>query len=376
MQHFKIVTAVISLLGGSFVSAADIDVFIASGDRGIYSSQLDTQSGALAPPKHVADFSKGGFLKIHPNHKVLYATGDVSKKSGGVLAFTINSGVKLTEINRQSAQGKRLCHISLDSTSHVLMAANYGDGNVVSFPVTNDGRIGDLISLQQHSGSSINKKRQNGPHAHSIYPGPDNRFAYAPDLGIDKVMIYTIDHQTAKLTPAGFVSLPEGAGPRHMKFGKNGKQAYVLNELTVDISIFDRNSSTGQLTPTKKISTLPEDVDKTDMTCSEIRVSPDGAFIYCANRDLSKQGRDSLSVFKVEKNGDLSRIQTIGAEVWIPRNINLDPSGQWLLVAGQKSNNVPVFKIDRRSGKLSFTGHQISIPTAMCIEFKNSSTAQ
>ena len=372
MHPIKKIFLFFFLAGSGFAStsAAHIDVFIASADRGIYSSQLDPETGALTPPKHVATFGKGGFLTIHPNQKTLYATGEMSKKVGGVIAFTINPDTSLTEIGRQSAQGKRLCHISLDAASNILMAANYGDGNVVSFPLKTDGQIGKLASLQQHTGSSINKKRQNNPHAHSIYAGPDNRFAYAPDLGIDKVMIYSINHQTAKLTPAGFTSSPAGAGPRHLKFGNNGKQAYVLNELTVDISIFNRDATTGKLTPQKLVSTLPENADKTDMTCSEIQVSPDGTFIYCANRDLSKQGRDSLSVFKVGKNGNLTRIQTIGAEVWIPRHINLDPSGQWLLVAGQKSNNVPVFKIDQKSGKLTYTNHQITIPTAMCVEFK------
>jgi len=162
---------------------------------------------------------------------------------------------------------------------------------------------------------------------------------------------------------------PAGSGPRHMKFGKNGKQAYVLNELTVSISVFDQSPVSGKLTPKQLVSTLPEGADKTEMSCSEIRVSKDGKFIYCANRDLTEAGRDSISVFSVGIEGKITRIQTIGAEVWIPRNLNLDPSGKWLLVAGQKSNNVPVFKVDTSTGKLSFTGNKIEVPKAMCIEF-------
>jgi len=352
----------------SLASAKEIRVYIASADHGIYTSQLDSQSGTLAAPKLVAKIEGAGFFALHPTQKYLYATADVDNKNGGVISFSVGPDGALTESSRQSAQGRRLCHISLDASSRVLMGANYGDGNVVSFPLTVDGRLGKLASLQQHEGSSVNEKRQRGPHAHSIYAGPDNSFAYAPDLGIDKVMVYGIDLKTAKLTPAGFASLPAGAGPRHMKFGRDGKQAYVLNELSVSISIFDREKS-GKLVPKSEVSTLPEDADKTDMSCSEIRVSNDGKFIYCANRDLTQQGRDSISVFKVGKEGILTRIQTIGAEVWIPRNINLSPSGKWLLVAGQKSNDVPVFEIDSASGKLSFTSHKITVPKAMCIEF-------
>jgi len=372
---FKIIKNLLPLIlaGSTLVSSANAtthtDVYIASAKEGIFTSQLNLETGALTPPKQVANIAHSGFLTLHPNKKFIYATGDAEKKVGGVIAFSINSDASLTEISRQSAQGKRLCHISLDATSQMLMGANYGDGNVVSFPLKSDGSLGKLISLEQHSGSSINKNRQTGPHAHSIYAGPDNQFAYAPDLGIDKIMIYRIDPTTAKLTPSGFAASPAGAGPRHMKFGKDGKQAYVLNELDSSISIFTRQPA-GSLIARKVVSTLPDNTDKTNMACSEIRVLPDGKYIYCANRDLSQQKRDSLSVFKVGKNGTLTRIQTIGAEVSIPRNINLDPSGQWLLVAGQKSNNVPVFQIDSTTGKLTYTKHQIKVPTAMCIEFK------
>ena len=350
------------------ISGQVTQVFIASASDGIYTSELDSETGALSAPQLKAEFKLGGFLALHPNQKVLYATANVAKKQGGGISFAVQSDCSLTEMSRQSAGGGRLCHISLDATSQVLMGANYGDGNVVSFPLTEKGSIGKLASLQQHAGSSINPKRQTKPHAHSIYAGPDNRFAYAPDLGIDKVMVYKLDLDTAKLTTAGFTSLPAGAGPRHMKFGADGKQAYVLNELDCSISIFNRGKS-GKLLAKQVVSTLPQGADKNEMTCSEIRVSPNGRFIYCANRDLTEQGRDSISVFKVNQGGALTRIQTIAAGVWIPRNINLDPSGQWLLVAGQKSNDVPVFKVDQETGKLTSTKHKIAVPKAMCIEF-------
>jgi 6-phosphogluconolactonase len=35
--------------------------------------------------------------------------------------------------------------------------------------------------------------RQRGPRAHSINLDPGNRFAYAADLGLDKVVIYRFD---------------------------------------------------------------------------------------------------------------------------------------------------------------------------------------
>lgn len=344
-------------------------VYIASGSSGLFRTTLNDRSGNLTEAKRVADIQGSGFLTIHPNQKYLYATAYVTDKDGGVAAYAIEKNGTLTELNRESAKGKRLCHVSLDHSSQMLMAANYGDGYVVSFLVKDDGSVGKQVSLQQHLGASVHPKRQTRPHAHSIYHGPDNRFAYAPDLGIDKVMIYQIHPKTAKLTPAGATPLPAGAGPRHMKFGKNGQQAYVLNELLCSVSIFDRNPATGVLTPKQVIDTLPDISGDPELTCSEILISNDGKFAYCANRDLTQKKRDSISVFAVQNNGTLKWIQSVPAEIWIPRHINLSPSGKWLLVAGQKSDLINVLKVNLKTGQLSATGHQITVPQPMCIDF-------
>ena len=343
-------------------------VYIGSRSSGIYSTSLDTNTGSLSQPKLAAEIKGADFLAMHPNQNFLYSCVKMEPKTGGVVGYSIASDGSLTELGKQEAQGN-LCHISLDQNARVLMGSHYRPGTVVSLPVNADGSLSEPASIHQHEGSGPHPKRQTKPHAHSIYSGPSNKYAYAPDLGIDKVMIYAIDQETAKLTPHGSAETPAGAGPRHMKFSKDGKQAYVLNELTVDISVFDLDAETGKLTIKETVSTLPDGTDKTKITCSEIRVSKDGKFVYCANRDVGGKGRDSLSAFSV-KDGSLTLIQNTGAEVNIPRNINLDPSGKWLLVAGQKSNNVPVFKIDTDTGKLSYTQQSIEVPAPMCIEFR------
>ena len=345
-------------------------VYIGTRSTGIYTTWLNTDTGTLSQPKLAAKINSSSFLAIHPNQKFLYSCANIDKTVGAVSCFQIKDDGALEAFGTEEINGKSLCHISLDSSSQVLMGANYSQGNVVSFPIQKNGSLGKLASFHQHEGASVHPRRQTKPHAHSIYHGPANQFAYAPDLGADRIFIYSIDPETAKLTPAGSAKAPEGAGPRHMKFSKDGKQAYVLNELTVSISIFDRDSTNGKLTLKETISTLPEDADKKGITCSEIRVSQDGKFVYCANRDVANKGRDSISAFSVTDTGTLTRIQTLPAESRIPRNINLDPSGKWLLVAGLKTNNIPVFKIDPTTGMLSYTGQQIEVPSSMCIEFR------
>jgi 6-phosphogluconolactonase len=344
-------------------------VYVGTGADGIYSLKLDEETGALTERAHVVKGKGMGFQELRSDGKILFSAMEVDQ-GGGVASFQVK-GDGLSPISSQSYDGRGLCHVSLGGAeSSVLFGADYGGGKVVSFPVAADGSIGKLASLFNHEGSSVNKQRQEKPHAHSIYAGPENRFAYAPDLGIDKVKFYTFDSKSGQMKDEGGFDVPAGSGCRHMKFGKNGDVAYVLNELTLTISTFSRDGESGRLTLLETVSVLPAGVSAEQMTCSEIRVSKDGKFLYTANRDLTEAKRDSVSVLKVGDKGIPVHVQSVPAEVWIPRNINLSPSGDWLLVAGQNSNEVTSLKVDKTTGKLTFSGHRAEVPAAMCINFR------
>ena len=335
--------------------------------KGIYVCDLNTETGALSTPRLAATLGGCGFLAIHPGKKHLYSTarGD----GNNVAAFRIREDYSLEPINAQPSEGTGPCHVSLDATGRCLMVANYGSGSVAALRIDEDGSLVKSGSAHQHEGSSINDRRQKGPHAHSIYAGPDNKFAYAPDLGIDKVVIYRLNPESALMKKVGAADTPAGAGPRHMKFSKDGKQAYVLTELHLTVAVYDRDPASGLLGKIRQNApTLAKGADLEGMSCSEIRVHPSGRFLYAANRDVTGSGRDSISVFKVLANGEIERIQNIPAKVSVPRNIGVDPSGKWLLVAGQRSGNVPVFKITG-NGKLVDNGNEVKVANAMCVEF-------
>lgn len=361
-----IVTALAGLLAGS-LPAETIRVYLGTQgqgeSKGIYVAELDTESGALSQPILATELGGCGFVALHPNKKYLYSTARAD--GNAVAAFKIMEDGTLTPLNTKPSEGRSPCHVSVDATGNCLLVANYGSGSVAALKIDEDGSLVKSSSAHQHKGSSVNESRQKGPHAHSFYAGPDNKFAYAPDLGIDQVMIYKLDAESATLTEAGAARTPAGAGPRHMKFGKDGKQAYVLNELHLTVSVFDRDPTTGSLTEKEVVSTGTE---KEGMSCSEIRVHPNGKFVYAANRDGAGKNRDSVSVFQVQNGGALKLIQVEPARVEIPRNIGVDPDGKWLLVAGQRSGNVPVFKIGD-DGKLSYNGNEVKVANAMCVEF-------
>ena len=335
---------------------------------GIYAASFDPETGKVGKPELAAKLGNAGFQVLSADGKRMYS---ICEMAGGprVAAFRVGRDGKLEELNRCPTGGKGVCFVGLDRTGRCVLAANYGDGSVASFPVLEDGSLGERGSYFRHAGSGPNKNRQRGPHAHSIYAGPDNRFAYAPDLGIDKVMIYRLDAEKGTLEPAGAAELPPGSGPRHMKFSPDGRFAYVLAEMGSSVAVFRRQPETGALERLRVVPVLPKDVDPEGMTCSEIQVSGDGQFLYTANRDTAGRGRDSLSVLSVKDGEKLSLVQTLPAEVEIPRHINLDPGGRWLLACGQKSGDISVFEVDAKTGKLRFARRKIELPTPKCVTF-------
>ncbi|WP_372845349.1 lactonase family protein [Pontiella sp.] len=357
----------------AFALCADAGrVYFGTGNgNGIYFADFDEETGELTQPQLAIELGRPGFLAIHPNKQYLYSTafGGTLGRQGGVAAMKIAPEGRLELLNMQATEGKGNCHVSLDQTGQLLTTAYYGSGSVASFGILADGSVSEAKSYFAHSGSGTHPKRQNKAYAHSVVMNPANTHAYAADLGIDKIMIYRIEPKAGTLTPAGEAIVPGGGmGPRHMKWNREGSILYVLNELDLSVSVF-KAVAQGKLEFVETVPTLPEGADKTQMTCAEIRIHPNGKFIYASNRDLSQQRRDSITLFSRFEDG-FKRIESTPAQVWVPRNFNLAPSGKWMLVAGQRSNDIAIFQVNPETGKLTFSGTTVPLAGApICIEF-------
>lgn len=340
-----------------------------SGSKGIYVSKFNSSTGELGQPELAVETGSPSFLAIHPDKKHLYAVGEMpaeGKKAGGVSAFKISQpDGKLTFINQVSSVGAGPCHVSLDKTGQMAMIANYGGGSVASYPLKKDGSLGEAASFVQHEGSSVNAKRQAGPHGHSMNVSPDNRFAFACDLGLDKVIIYKIDPATGTLAEHGYATVPPGSGPRHLAFHPSGKFVFVNNEMLMTVTTFAYDAEKGMLTEVETVSTLPEaDRGKEGFSTAETVAHPNGKVVYVSNRT-----HDTIAVFSCEPaTGRLTLIQNAPAEGQIPRNFNLDPTAKWMIVAHQNSNTAALFKVET-DGKLTFTGKKVPVGGAVCVRF-------
>ncbi len=340
--------------------------------EGIYLLKLDATSGALSHVSKTTGVDNPSYLTLHPSGNYLYAVNEVDdfggKSSGAVSAFAVAADGGLTFLNKEPTGGAAPCHLSVDSTGRYVLTANYTGGSVSVHPIGSDGSLGEMSDFVQHSGSSVNPQRQKEPHAHSFTIAADNRFAYAADLGLDKVLIYELNADQGKLTPAAqtAVDVHAGAGPRHFDFHPNGKYAYVINELDSTMTAFAYDAATGGLTDLQSISTLPLMFDGRSH-CADVHVHPSGKFVYGSNR-----GHDSIAIFAVDQStGLLSVVGHESTQGQVPRGFAIDPTGTFLLAANQNTDTVVVFRIDQESGSLTPTGHSLDVPTPVCVKFKS-----
>ncbi|MFZ4778260.1 MAG: lactonase family protein [Terrimicrobiaceae bacterium] len=313
---------------------------------GILLSTLDTKSGAITEPQTVSGLENPSFLATSPDGKFLYAA--IEHEGGAVAAFRIQGDHSLAPLNTKPSGGKGACHVWADGT-HVVVS-NYSSGNVNGFPVLPDGSLGDATADVAFSGSGPHPKRQQKPFAHAAIRTPDGRFVYVCDLGTDHVWIFRLDPDSGKLIPADpdSGSVPPGAGPRHLALHPKSDFLYVNNEMGLSVSAFGRDHETGALRLIQTIPTLPDEAVRDGATTSALAIHPNGRWLYVSNR-----GHNSISIFEIQPDGTLTMTQNTASIADTPREFAIDPSGTWLLVAGQKDGLVVSMKINSEDGTLT-----------------------
>lgn len=378
MDKNVLTTVVFSCAAISTASAESFHVYLGTytggggSGKGIYRCLLDTETGRLSDPVVAAEARNPSFLEIHPNGKFLYAVSEVGG-TGAVIAYAVDPGTgDLQFLNQRPSGGAGPCHVCVDHAGRNVLVANYGSGSASVLPIGVDGSLAEFTGFVQHEGSSVNPSRQKEPHAHSVNISFDDRFVFVADLGIDRIMIYRLNSRKGTIVPNDppFARVEPGAGPRHLAFHPSGKYAYVINELSCTITAFAYEPASGVLKEIQSVPTLPESFNGSS-TCAEVRVHPNGRFLYGSNR-----GHDSLAVYRIDPaEGTLTFVEHETADIKTPRNFNVDPTGKFCLVANQDGNSVIVLRIDSETGALEPTGHKIAVPKPVCIRFLRTTSA-
>lgn len=350
--------------------------------QGIYSFQVDPATGALRQNEVVANGSNPSCLALDPSKTHLYSANETADfegaTSGSVSAYAIDRATgHLTLLNTVSSRGAGPAHLSVHRGGKFVLVANYHGGTVAVLPIRADGSLGAATDVKKDAGDIAATRAASGPpgsfalsghdkpHAHMIQSDPSGKFVLSADLGLDRIYVWKFDAEKGELTPnqPPYVSLPAGDGPRHFVFHPNGRWLYSLQEEASTVVKFDWDAGAGTLTPRQTLSSLPKGFQGTDYT-SEVMLSPDGKFLYAANRL-----HDSIAWFTVGASGDLAYV----AEEWTrgdyPRSFNIDPTGKFMYVLNQRGDAITAFHIDPRSGRLSFTGQYVGVGTPSSIVF-------
>lgn len=338
--------------------------------QGIYRLDFDTETGKATLKGLAAEAVNPSFLALHPTGKFLYAVGEVSmfegKRGGGVSAFAVDPATGgLSPLNQQSSKGPGPCHVAVDPAGKLVFVANYGGGSVAALPVGSDGTLGEATGFVQHSGSSVNPRRQEGPHAHGVHLDGSGTLLAVPDLGLDKILLYRFEANGAlKASHPDHADVAPGSGPRHLAWHPDGKHAYVINEMASTVTALDYDREKGSLATTQTVTTLPEGYHG-DSSTAEVVVHPNGKWLYGSNR-----GHDSLAVFAID--GATGRLRPAGHVATggkTPRNFAIDPTGRFLLAANQGSDSIVVFRIDPETGMPKPTGDSVAVGAPVCVVF-------
>jgi len=332
--------------------------------EGIYRATLDMETGALSKPELAAEIGTPEFLALRPDGKRLYAACKLPGGDPGVAAFVISDDKReLKLLNTQPTGTGGACHLATDREGRCLFTAQYGTGTVAVFTLDADGNIQSRSGLVKHFGTGPSNARQDGPHPHCVGTDSGNKYLFVPDLGIDKVIVYTMDLDAGTIAPHGHGNCPAGSGPRHMVFHPNGKFAYVVNELAVSVTAFAYDAQAGTLTEIETIGLLPEADRAEKNSAAEICIRLDGKYLYASTR-----GHDSTSAFAVDpETGKLTFVGSESVRGKHPRSVELDPSGNWLLAAGRDTNTIAVFRVDAKTGGLEYSDKSVNSPAPICI---------
>jgi 6-phosphogluconolactonase len=339
--------------------------------EGIYLYRMDPATGALELDSTTTGVVNPSYLAIDPTQRFLYAVNELKtyedKPTGTVSSFAVDvkSG-RLEFLNKQLTHGTDPCHVTVDAKRRNIFVANFMSGSVCVLPVRKDGSLGEASDFIQHLGSSVDPVRQKGPHAHSVTLDRTNRFAFVPDLGLDKLMVYTFDRTRGMLEPhaAAWIKVKPGAGPRHVGLHPGGKFAFLINELDSSLAALSFDARKGVFTELQVVPTLPEGFQG-ESTCADIQVAPSGRFVYASNR-----GHDSLVIYRIEqRTGKLTYVGHQSTQGRTPRQFEIDPTGRFLLVGNQDTDTIVPFRIDPKTGALAPTGQVLQVPTPVCVKF-------
>ncbi|MFL1527359.1 lactonase family protein [Pseudomonas sp. O230] len=353
--------------------------YTAGQSQGLYRLNFDSGTGLIdAKPLQVVNSENPSWLSLSKDQRHVFVVNENGPGQkdpvGRVSSYAIDAKTHaLSLINQVQSLGNEPTHSSLSGDASHLFVSNYSvaqdpGGTLAVLPVGADGTLKNVVQMSSHPSSRVNPERQMSAHVHSTVSSPDGKFVFSNDLGADKIFVYRFDPKAnpdlplTVATPAS-VQLPPGSGPRHLLFSADGKHAWLTMEMSAQVAVFDYRN--GTLEQTQMVD-LAAGQPTSDKAAAALHASKDGKFLYVSNRGTANQ----LLVFAIDPaTGHLKELQRRSVEGDHPREFSLDPSGRFVLIANQKSNQIVVVERDAKSGLLGKTVQKLPMDAPSDLKF-------
>jgi 6-phosphogluconolactonase (cycloisomerase 2 family) len=342
-----------------------VGTYTAGNSKGIYTFRFNQETGEFKALSNV-ETGNPSYLTISGDHRFVYAVNEYGDGHEAVTAFRFHKeNGTLQKMNSVPAGGADPCYII--TAGRYVITANYSGGSLSVFPIAGDGSLLPASDVIPFTGSGADKDRQEKPHLHCVRISPDGKFLFANDLGTDRIYAFEINAQARAedgeellkaATPPVFHLTP-GSGPRHITFSPDGKQAYLINEISGAVVAFDYKNGT-----LSEIQTIQADTVNAKGS-ADIHVSPDGKFLYASNRLKA----DGIAIFGIDRRD--GRLTKAGYRLTgiHPRNFVITPNGKYLLVACRDSNAIEIYERNKESGSLTPTEKAIPVDKPVCLKF-------
>jgi 6-phosphogluconolactonase len=323
--------------------------------KGLQFLEVDTATGDAVTVLEYDAVVNPAFVAVHPSMPVLYLMSESWTAPGSVAAVRFSADFRSVESMTQLATGGDVPSYTAVIGSY-LVQSNYGDGSLAAFRLGPQGELVERTSLLALRGSGPDPERQDGPHAHCILPHPSNGFLYAADLGSDLVLRLWLDVDTGELVSLSETSVPPGCGPRHIVFSASGRTAFLVEELSSTLAVFEVDGA-GDLVFRQRLSMLPPSYEGVSFG-ADIVLMPDGSRVFASNR-----GHNSVVMFEPDSLGEWRAVSWTPTGD-IPRGLALTADGGHLLVANQESDSVHLLAV-APSGLVPVLETPLATPTCL-----------
>lgn len=342
--------------------------------EGIYVTDLDTATGKLTTPRLVAKTDSPSWLVYDKARGILYATNEydgftdpkTGLRSGSISAYRVNKASgDLTPLPPVAVTNST--NLALDPGGKWLIGASWAHGMVSLLPVAADGTVGPVADSFKVEGPRHPDQAADQPpgnqmtsnHAqareHGVAFHPDGAHVVTDDAGLDVLTLFT--YANGKLARLKTFPQVPGSAPRHSVWDAKGRNLYTVFEQDMMVSVNAFDPATGTLTEKQRLSSLPPGFGGS-AAAAEILLSKDGKHLYVSNRF-----HDSIAHFRVKPDGTLTYVSDTPTGTNVPRGMQLDPSGRFLLAGGQNNDSVAVFRIDPKTGEPQRTDHYAPVPS-------------